>query len=110
MSPMVSQGAKLGLIEPAAFHQTECFEAARLFAQTEGIIPAPETSHAICGAVKEAIRCREANEEKCIVFNLSGHGLCDMASYDRFLGGHLEDYAYPKEKIDEALAELPAIE
>jgi tryptophan synthase beta chain len=110
MAPMVSLGAKLGLIEAAAFHQTECFEAAQLFAQTEGIIPAPETSHAICGAVKEAVRCREENEEKCIVFNLSGHGLCDMASYDRFLGGHLEDYAYPREKIEEALAELPVIE
>jgi tryptophan synthase beta chain len=110
MAPMVSLAAKLGLIEAAAFHQTECFEAAQLFAQTEGIIPAPESSHAICGAVKEAIRCRDEKVEKCIVFNLSGHGLCDMTSYDRFLGGHLEDYAYPREKIEEALAELPVIE
>jgi tryptophan synthase beta chain len=110
MAPLVSLGAKIGLIEPAAFHQIECFEAAQLFARTEGIIPAPETSHAICGAVREAIRCREEKTEKCIVFNLSGHGLCDMSSYDRFLGGHLEDYAYPREKIEEALAELPVIE
>ena len=72
-------------------------------------LPAPETSHAICGAVREAIRCRETNEEKCILFNLSGHGLCDLGSYDRFLGGELEDYVYPQEKIEEALAELPVL-
>ena len=84
MAPMVSLAASLGLIEAAAFHQIECFEAAKLFAATEGIIPAPETSHAIRGAIVEAIRCRETGEEKCILFNFSGHGLCDMGSYDRF--------------------------
>ena len=109
MAPMVSLGAQLGLIEAAAFHQTECFEAARLFAMTEGTIPAPETSHAICGAMREALRCRETGEEKCILFNLSGHGLCDLGSYDRFLSGELEDYVYPQEKIEEALAELPEL-
>ena len=77
---------------------------------TEGIIPAPETSHAIRGAINEAIRCRETGEEKCILFNLSGHGLCDMGSYDRFLSNKLEDYAYPQEKIEKAIAELPKIE
>ena len=110
MAPMVSLGASLGLIEAAAFHQVECFEAAKLFAATEGIIPAPETSHAIRGAINEAIRCRETGEEKCILFNLSGHGLCDMGSYDRFLSNKLEDYAYPQEKIEEAIAELPVVE
>jgi tryptophan synthase beta chain len=110
MAPMVSLCAKLGLVEAVALHQTECFEAARLFAATEGIIPAPETSHAIRGAINEAIRCRETKEEKCIVFNLSGHGLCDMASYDRFLNNKLEDYAYPQERIEEAIAELPVLE
>jgi tryptophan synthase beta chain len=109
MSPMVSMAAKLGLIEAAAFHQVECFEAAQLFAKTEGIIPAPETSHAIRGAVNEAIRCRETGEPRCILFNFSGHGLCDMASYDRYLGGELEDYTYPQAKIEEALAELPVV-
>jgi tryptophan synthase beta chain len=109
MAPMVSLGASLGLIEAAAFHQVECFEAARLFATTEGIIPAPETSHAIRCAIDEAIRCRETGQEKCILFCLSGHGLCDMASYDRFLGNKLVDYAYPQEKIEEAIAELPKI-
>jgi tryptophan synthase beta chain len=110
MAPMVSLGAKLGLIEAAAFHQLECFEAAKLFAATEGTIPAPETSHAIRGAIVEAIRCREENKEDCIVFNLSGHGLCDMASYDRYFSGELEDYEYPQEKIEAAIAELPVIE
>ena len=110
MAPMVSLAAELGLVEPAAFHQTECFEAAQLFASTEGTIPAPETSHAIRGAINEALRCKQTREEKCILFNFSGHGICDMASYDKFLAGHLEDYAYPQEKIEEALAELPVLE
>ncbi|MFZ5830763.1 MAG: TrpB-like pyridoxal phosphate-dependent enzyme, partial [Planctomycetota bacterium] len=110
MAPMVSFASSLGLVEAAAYHQIECFDAARLFAKTEGIIPAPETSHAVRGAIVEAIRCRETGEEKCICFNLSGHGICDLGSYDRYLGGELEDYAYPQEKIAAALAELPAIE
>jgi len=110
MSPMVSLGAKLGLIEPVAYHQVECFEAARLFASTEGIIPAPETSHAIRAAVVEAIRCRETGQSKCILFNLSGHGLCDLGSYDRFFAGDLVDYEHPQDKIEAALAELPALD
>ena len=100
----------LGLVEAAAFHQIECFEAARLFANTEGIIPAPETSHAIRGAINEALRCKETGEAKCILFNLSGHGICDLGSYDRFLNGELEDYAYPQHAIEKALAELPAVD
>ncbi len=110
MAPMVSLGAELGLIEPAAFHQLECFEAAIQFARTEGIIVAPETSHAVRCAINEAIRCRETNEEKCIVFNLSGHGICDLSSYDRYFSGQLEDYSYPQENIEAALAELPTFE
>ena len=110
MAPLVSLCAKLGLVEAVALHQTECFEAARLFACTEGLIPAPETSHAIRTAIVEAIRCRETGEEKCILFNCSGHGLCDLGSYDKYLSGQLEDYEYPQQKIDEALAELPQID
>jgi tryptophan synthase beta chain len=110
MAPMVSLCASLGIVEAAAYHQNECFEAAQLFAKTEGTIPAPESSHAIRGAIVEAIRCRETGEAKCIVFNLSGHGLCDMASYDKYLSGQLEDYAYPQEHIETALAELPVLE
>lgn len=109
MAPMVSLGVKLGLIEPAAFHQIECFEAAKLFAATEGIIPAPETSHAIRAAINEAIRCRETGKEECILFNFSGHGLCDLGSYDKFLSGELEDFEYPREKIEAAIAELPVV-
>jgi tryptophan synthase beta chain len=110
MAPMVSLCATLGLVEATAFHQVECFEAATLFAATEGVIPAPESSHAIRGAIVEALKCRETREEKCIVFNLSGHGLCDMSSYDRFLSNKLVDYAYPQEQIEDAIAELPVIE
>jgi len=109
MAPMVSLGAGLGLIESRAYHQLECFEAAKLFAASEGIIPAPETSHAIRATVAEALRCKETGEEKCIVFCLSGHGLCDLAAYDRYFSGELEDYAYPQEKIEAAIAELPEL-
>jgi tryptophan synthase beta chain len=110
MSPMVSFGVDLGLIEAAAFHQLECFEAAKLFAATEGIIPAPETSHAIRATINEAIRCREEGKEECIVFNLSGHGLCDLGAYDRYFAGELEDYSYPQDSIENAIAELPELE
>ncbi|MGA2616261.1 MAG: TrpB-like pyridoxal phosphate-dependent enzyme [Thermoguttaceae bacterium] len=109
MSPMVSLGKQLGLIQAEAFHQIECFEAAQMFAAAEGTIPAPETSHAIRGAIVEALRCKETGQEKCILFNFSGHGLCDMAAYEKFFLGHLEDYAYPQEKIRAALAELPVV-
>lgn len=110
MAPMVSLGAKLGLIEAQAFHQTECFKAAELFAKTEGTIPAPETSHAIRAAICEAVRCRETNREEAILFNLSGHGICDLGSYDRFHANDLQDYEYPQEHIEAALAELPQID
>ncbi|MHB1034645.1 MAG: TrpB-like pyridoxal phosphate-dependent enzyme [Pirellulales bacterium] len=109
MAPLVSLTADLGIVEAVAFNQTPVFEAARLFAKTEGIIPAPETSHAIRAAVDEAIRCRETNEAKCILFNLSGHGICDLASYDKFLSGQLEDFELAQEKIDSAIQELPAV-
>ena len=109
MAPMVSLTAKLGIVEAVAVHQIECFQAAQTFALSEGTIPAPETSHAIRVAINEAIRCRETGEAKCILFNFSGHGLCDLGAYDRFYSGELEDYAYPKEKIDAALAELPVV-
>ena len=110
MAPMVSLAVKLGLVEAQAFHQIECFEAARLFAKTEGTIPAPETSHATRAAINEAIRCRDTGKEECILFNFSGHGICDLGSYDRFFSGKLDDYEYPQERIQEALAELPTIE
>lgn len=110
MSPLVSLALKLGLVEAAAYHQLECFEAAQLFAATEGTIPAPESSHAIRAAIVEAIRCREQGREECIVFNLSGHGLCDLGAYDRYFSGELEDYEYPQEHIEAAIAELPELD
>ena len=110
MAALVSMGVDLGLIEPVAYHQVECFEAAQQFASIEGIIPAPETSHAIRSVINEAIRCRDEGKEECIVFNFSGHGLCDLGAYDKFLAGELEDYEYPQEKIEAAIAELPVIE
>ena len=110
MAALVSACVDQGLSEVVAYHQLECFDAARQFALTEGIIPAPETSHAIRAAINEAIRCREEGKEECILFNFSGHGLCDLAAYDKYLAGDLEDYAYPQEKIAAALAELPDLE
>ncbi len=106
-APLLCQLVKEGLIKPRAYPQTACFEAAVLFARTEGIIPAPETSHAIKAAIDEAIKCRETGEEKVIVFNFSGHGHFDLVAYDAYLEGKLEDYEYPEEKIKEALAHLP---
>ena len=75
-----------------AYHQNPVFEAAVLFAHTEGIIPAPETAHAIKAAIDEAMRCKETGEAKCIVFNFSGHGHFDLAAYDAYLAGELEDF------------------
>lgn len=108
-APLVSQLLDAGLIEAKAFGQTGCFEAAVLFSRTEGIIPAPESSHAIKAAVDEALNAKEEGKERTILFNLSGHGHVDMAAYDAFLSGGLEDYAYPEEAIKESLANLPKV-
>jgi len=98
------------VIEARAYAQNPVFEAARLFAQTEGIIPAPETAHAIKAAVDEALVCKETRKEKCIVFNFSGHGHFDLAAYDAYLSGTLEDIEIePDEMIRKALAKLPKI-
>lgn len=106
-APLVSALLKHGMIEAKAYHQTPCFEAAVKFARTEGIIPAPETSHAILSAIEEALRCKETGEEKTILFNLSGHGLLDMASYDAYFAGELIDYEHPVEEIKKSLESLP---
>lgn len=91
MSPMVSHALKLGLMEAQAFHQTKVFEAATLFAQTEGLIPAPESAHAIAGVVQAALEAREAGKKQVLVFNLSGHGLLDLSAYETYLTGKLQD-------------------
>ncbi|MEX0774970.1 MAG: TrpB-like pyridoxal phosphate-dependent enzyme [Phycisphaeraceae bacterium] len=107
MSPILSLLRHKGVLEAVACHQNQAFEAAVLFARSEGICPAPESSHAIWAAIEEAKRCRASGEEKCIVFNLSGHGHFDLSSYDKYLAGELENFDLPQEAIDKALAELP---
>jgi tryptophan synthase beta chain len=91
MAPMVSHALKLGLIEAEAVHQTKVFDAATLFARSEGIVPAPESAHAIAAVVKEAIAAREAGQKRVLLFNLSGHGLLDLSSYETYLSGKLVD-------------------
>ncbi|MEK6813931.1 MAG: TrpB-like pyridoxal phosphate-dependent enzyme [Nitrospirota bacterium] len=108
-APLICQLYKDGLVEAEAYAQLAVFEAAMTFARSEGIIPAPESAHAIKGVIDEALRCKEAKEKKTIFFNLSGHGLFDLGAYDAYLSGKLEDFAYPEEKIKEALARLPAV-
>lgn len=108
MAPIVSAMLRENLIEPISVHQLECFEAGRLFAQTEGIIPAPETCHALRAAIIEATRDR--NEPKTILFNFSGHGLLDLGSYDQFYSGNLHNYDYPEEAIKKAIANLPKLD
>ncbi len=91
MSPMVSHALKLGLIEAEAYHQTKVFEAATLFARKEGIVPAPESAHAIAAVVDEAIKAREEGKKRVLLFNLSGHGLLDLSAYESYLHGKLQD-------------------
>lgn len=91
MSPMVSHALKLGLIEAEAYHQTKVFESATLWARTEGVVPAPESAHAIAAVVDEAIKAREAGQKRVLLFNLSGHGLLDLSSYETYQTGKLQD-------------------
>lgn len=109
-APLVSQLLDAGIIEAKAVGQVECFEAAVQFARSEGIIPAPESSHAIRAAFDEALQAKEEGKEKTILFNLSGHGHVDMTAYDDFFAGKLDNYEYPSEAIQESLANLPKIE
>ncbi|MCX7831957.1 MAG: TrpB-like pyridoxal phosphate-dependent enzyme [Actinobacteria bacterium] len=108
-SPLLCLLVDEGVITPRAYRQIPVFEAALTFARVEGTIPAPETAHAIKAVIDEAIRCRENNEEKVILFNFSGHGHFDLAAYDKYLSGELEDFEYPEELIREALQELPEV-
>ncbi|MCQ2132209.1 MAG: TrpB-like pyridoxal phosphate-dependent enzyme [Bacteroidaceae bacterium] len=106
---IVSQLLKDGLMEAVDIKQLDSFEAGMLFAKSEGIIPAPESCHAIAAAVNEAKACIETGEEKVILFNLSGHGLIDMAAYDQYLSGNLQNYEVPDELIEQNVSQLEQI-
>jgi tryptophan synthase beta chain len=108
-SPLVSQLLDAGIIEARAVPQLAAFDAAVQFARTELIIPAPESSHAIRGAIDEALRAKEEGKERTILFNLSGHGHVDMAAYDAYFAGQLEDFEYPAEKVKDSLKHLPKV-
>ena len=108
MAPIVSALVRDGLVEPRAFPQTRCFQAAALFAQTEGIIPAPESAHAIATAVDEAVN--PENEGKVVLFNLSGHGLLDMYAYDRYTANEIKDLSFDEKALRAAEALLPKVE
>jgi tryptophan synthase beta chain len=108
-SPIVSLLNAKGIIRAEALRQLETFEAAVLFARTEGIIPAPESAHAIATAIREAKKCKETGQKKVILFNLSGHGHFDMTAYEQYFSGKLEDCEYPEEAIRKAEADLPKV-
>ena len=103
---LVSQLRKDGLIEAEAIKQNETFEAGVLFARAEGIVPAPESTHAIAMTIREALKAKEEGKERVILFNLSGHGLIDMAAYDKYLSGSLSNYEVSEAEIEKSLAGL----
>lgn len=103
---LVSQLRKDGLIEAEAIKQNETFEAGVLFARAEGIVPAPESTHAIAMTIREALKAKEEGKERVILFNLSGHGLIDMAAYDKYFSGSLSNYEVSDAEIEKSLAGL----
>jgi tryptophan synthase beta chain len=107
MAPLLSHIYELGLFEAVAKPQRECFEAGVLFARTQGIVPAPEPTHALAATIEEARRCAETGESKVILTALCGHGHFDMSAYDRYLSGEMEDFDLDQERIDAALTRLP---
>ncbi|PLX65926.1 MAG: TrpB-like pyridoxal phosphate-dependent enzyme [Denitrovibrio sp.] len=109
-SPIVSKMYQEGIVGARSIGQTDVFKYGTMFAKTEGIIPAPESSHAIAGVAKEALACDERGESKSLLFCLSGHGHFDMASYDSYYEGKLEDYDYPEEAINESLKNVPTVD
>jgi tryptophan synthase beta chain len=109
MSPLLSHAYELGLFEAVSKPQRECFAAGITFARAEGIVPAPEPTHALAAVIDEAKRCAESGEEKVILTALCGHGHFDMAAYQRYLSGEMDDYDLPQDRIDAALSALPAL-
>ncbi len=109
MAPLLSHIYELGLMEAIAIDQTECFAAAVQFARTEGIVPAPEPTHALAAAIREALACKQTGEEKVIVTALCGHGMLDLAAYDSFLHGSMVDSGLSDEALAKALADVPVV-
>jgi tryptophan synthase beta chain len=109
MAPLICKLYDEGVIEARAVPQLATFEAAILFARAEGILPAPEAAHAVRGAIDEALVAKKEGKRKTIVFNLCGHGFLDLSAYEAYLAGKLQDYAYPDEKVQEALKHLPRV-
>jgi tryptophan synthase beta chain len=108
-SPIVSRLVHDGVMRAVSYHQSEVFDAAQTFARTEGIIVAPETSHAVKAAIDEALACKRNGQTKTILFNCSGHGNFDMSAYDAYYAGQLVDYEYPDKLIREALSRIPRV-
>ena len=109
MAPLVSHIKELGLIEAVAYEQIACFEAGVKFARAEGIVPAPESNHAVKGAIEEALKCKAEGKSRTILFNLSGHGHFDMQAYLDYFGGKLKDIQYAEADLAAALAKLPQV-
>ena len=109
MAPHVSALVDSGHVEAVALNQLDTFEAASMFAKAEGIVPAPESSHAIRAAINEAMKCKEEGVSRVVAFNLSGHGLFDLASYDEHMKGNLQPFEYPAEKIQASMKNLPQV-
>ena len=109
IAPLISQTINEGLVDPLAIHQLECYEAAVTFARTEGFVVAPETSHAVAAAIREANKAKEEGKEKVIIFNMSGHGLMDLVGYEKYFAGELTDYALPEEEMKKSLAAIEGL-
>ncbi|MCC6569283.1 MAG: TrpB-like pyridoxal phosphate-dependent enzyme [Anaerolineales bacterium] len=109
MAPHVSALVDSGHVEAVAIDQLDTFEGASIFAKAEGIVPAPESSHAIRAAINEALKCKAEGTKKVIAFNLSGHGIFDLAAYDEYMKGNLQRFEYPAEKIEASMKELPEV-
>src|SRR5205807_7412772 len=109
IAPLVSRVVEEGLMEAVALKQTDCFEAGVLFARTEGLVPAPESTHAIRAAVNEAVRCREENVSRTILFGLTGHGNFDFAAYEQYFAGTLPDDALHDTRLQAGLDSIPEL-
>jgi tryptophan synthase beta chain len=107
MSPLLSHMYELGLFEAVAKPQSECFAAGLRFARTEGILPAPEPTHALAATIEEALRCKETGEEKVILTALCGHGLLDLTAYSAYQAGQVTDFDLPAQALEDAMSGLP---